>query len=134
MIRKLSETPDAPEKYFTLLAHSAAALQLWYERVKQAPLSPVWPEQDLEQTQQAFDKAYDNWRNLLKDKQPQDLDELVNYKNTKGTSYSSTLRQTVDQLLFHGAYHRGQVNLLLRQNGFEPVAQDYIFWCRNGGF
>ena len=30
----------------------------------------------------------------------------------------------------HGQYHRGKVNLLLRQEGLPPVPPDFIAWVR----
>ena len=34
------------------------------------------------------------------------------------------------QLLLHGAYHRGQIALLLREGGAEPAPTDYIAFVR----
>jgi uncharacterized damage-inducible protein DinB len=44
----------------------------------------------------------------------------------------TTLAETVVQVTSHSTYHRGQVNLCLRDLGAEPPLVDYIAWLWNG--
>jgi uncharacterized damage-inducible protein DinB len=45
-----------------------------------------------------------------------------------GTPAPVTLRDTFVQLPSHSTYHRGQVNMRLRELGSEPPLVDYIAW------
>ena len=43
-----------------------------------------------------------------------------------------TVAETMFQLTSHSTYHRGQVNMRLRQIGVESVNVDYIMWLWKG--
>jgi uncharacterized damage-inducible protein DinB len=44
------------------------------------------------------------------------------------TPAPSTLAETMQQVTMHSAYHRGQVNIRLRELGAEPPLVDFIAW------
>jgi uncharacterized damage-inducible protein DinB len=44
----------------------------------------------------------------------------------------TTMAETMLQVTSHSTYHRGQVNLCLRDLGAEPPLVDYIAWLWNG--
>lgn len=44
------------------------------------------------------------------------------------TPAPSTLAETLQQVTMHSAYHRGQVNIRLREVGAEPPLVDFIAW------
>ncbi len=48
---------------------------------------------------------------------------------TAGTA-ANPLWQTVQHVVNHGSYHRGQVATLLRQLGAKPLFTDFIYFCR----
>jgi uncharacterized damage-inducible protein DinB len=57
------------------------------------------------------------------------------YKNTKGEKCVNTYIEVVLELISHGAHHRGQIELLLRQAGLEPpISTDFIPALRAGRF
>ena len=45
-----------------------------------------------------------------------------------GAPHDATLAETMLQVTAHSTYHRGQVNLRLRQIGGEPQLTDFIAW------
>jgi uncharacterized damage-inducible protein DinB len=47
-----------------------------------------------------------------------------------GKYFENNVQQIMIHLVNHGTYHRGQVAMLLRQKGFEPVNTDYITYDR----
>ncbi|MEX0966442.1 MAG: DinB family protein [Bacteroidia bacterium] len=114
-----------------IFAHIASALAVWHKRAAgDSTKVAIWPDQDLVQTRKDFLRVYSDWSRLLVEVSENDLERSVIYTNSKGERYGSTLREILDHLLLHGAYHRGQINLLLRQSGTEPLATDYIFFQR----
>ena len=58
------------------------------------------------------------------------LEQIVSYKNSKGKEFNNSVRDILTHVALHGQYHRGQINLLLRANEFEPVNVDFITFVR----
>jgi uncharacterized damage-inducible protein DinB len=80
--------------------------------------------------------AHDAIRNVLADLdesqlgRPLDLPWARRVVATLGVEPSAvTLEETLMQLPQHSTYHRGQVNLRLRQLGVEPPLTDFIAWA-----
>jgi uncharacterized damage-inducible protein DinB len=59
-----------------------------------------------------------------------DLDRVMEYKTLKFGVYSNALWQSMQHLVNHGSYHRGQVATLLRQHGAEPILTDLMHFYR----
>lgn len=49
-----------------------------------------------------------------------------------GKAEPVTMEETLLQVVFHSTYHRGQINLRLRELGGEPPLTDYIAWIWMG--
>jgi uncharacterized damage-inducible protein DinB len=56
------------------------------------------------------------------------LKEPLKYTNLKGQTYQYPLGRTMQHLVNHGSYHRGQVTNFLRQLGAQPVATDLLVY------
>ncbi len=50
----------------------------------------------------------------------------IAYQTTTGKPFVNTIQDTLFHVINHSTYHRGQVALLFRQNGIEPLVTDYI--------
>lgn len=59
-----------------------------------------------------------------------DLDRVFEYKTLNFGVYSNPLWQSLQHLVNHGTYHRGQVTTLLRQLGAQPIATDLMHFYR----
>jgi uncharacterized damage-inducible protein DinB len=59
-----------------------------------------------------------------------DLDRVLEYKTLKFGVYRNPLWQSMQHLVNHGSYHRGQVTTLLRQLGAEPILTDLMHFYR----
>ena len=60
----------------------------------------------------------------------EDAARVVTYTNSTGRAFTSTVQEILTHVALHAQYHRGKVNLLLRQAGIEPAPADYIAWVR----
>lgn len=49
-----------------------------------------------------------------------------------GTVGKVTLAQTIQQIVSHTTYHRGQINARLREIGGEPPLVDFVVWVWRG--
>jgi uncharacterized damage-inducible protein DinB len=59
-----------------------------------------------------------------------DLDRVMEYKTLKFGVYRNPLWQSMQHLVNHGTYHRGQVTTLLRQLGALPILTDLMHFYR----
>ena len=59
-----------------------------------------------------------------------DLNRVMEYKTLKFGVYRNPLWQSMQHVVNHGTYHRGQVTTLLRQLGAGPVLTDLIHFYR----
>jgi len=59
-----------------------------------------------------------------------DLDRVFEYKTLKFGVYRNPLWESMQHLVNHGTYHRGQVTTLLRQLGAQPIATDLMHFYR----
>jgi uncharacterized damage-inducible protein DinB len=61
---------------------------------------------------------------------PADLDRVLEYKTMKFGVYTNPLWQSLQHLVNHGTYHRGQVTTMLRQHGAQPIPTDLMHFYR----
>jgi uncharacterized damage-inducible protein DinB len=132
VLRGLGAGP-APERAVALMAHIVAADCLWLDRIEQRrQRMPVWPALTLAECQQGAAGAAREWRALLEATSAGALAAERTYTNTRGERWSSAVGDVLLHVLFHSAYHRGQVAGAVRAAGGEPAYTDYIHAVRSG--
>jgi uncharacterized damage-inducible protein DinB len=119
------------------MAHILSAQKLWLERILKQPQSmPVWPSSTIEDCMALTDEMSKAWRDYLarigNQFAPGSLDDKVDYRNSKGQPWSSRVEDVLMHVLFHSAYHRGQIALQMRASGAEPAYTDFIHAVRQG--
>lgn len=115
------------------LAHVLSAEKLWLERIRKEKQSmPVWPSATIDECAALADQMAAAWRNYLTKLGPDELDEKVEYRNSKGEAWSSRVEDVLMHVLMHSAYHRGQIALEMRSAGTEPAYTDFIHAVRQG--
>jgi uncharacterized damage-inducible protein DinB len=123
------------------MAHILSAQKLWLERIlKQRQSMPVWPGSTIEDCMALADEMSSAWRSYLMQFKsqlgtqlpPGSLDDQVEYRNSKGEPWSSRAEDVLTHVLFHSAYHRGQIALQMRASGMEPAYTDFIHAVRQG--
>jgi len=115
------------DKIISLINHSLNAQQVWNSRILEEQSFEVWQINPFENLQEI------NRSNYLKSIQiieSRDLDEKIEYQNSKGTRFENTIFEMLFQVINHSTYHRGQINSLLKAQGIEPILTDYIFYKR----
>lgn len=124
-------TPATPARPRERFAHIAAAHVLWLARVVGAPPAlAVWPELDVVAALAAVRDAVGRWRALAAD--PALLARRVEYVNSAGRAWDNSVGEILTHVLFHSAYHRGQIASDLRAAGIEPAYTDFIQAARSG--
>jgi len=123
----------AEPKAIRLIAHIVSAEELWLERLQRRPQSlAVWPATTMDECASLIDLVADAWQSYLNQLSPDDYNSEVEYRNSKGELWSSRVEDVLQHVLFHSAYHRGQIALQMRTDGFEPVLTDFIHAVRKG--
>ena len=129
-LRSLETLTSPPERAVALVAHIAATERVWLERALSLPQSvAVWPQWSLSETAKQFSDVLGEWTRLIA---TDDLSREFAYTNTKGQEFRSRLSDVVLHVAFHGVYHRGQIAVLVRQQGGEPAYTDFIQGVRTG--
>ncbi|MCJ8154023.1 damage-inducible protein DinB [Chryseobacterium sp. SSA4.19] len=128
MIKLISEhILKIDEKTISLINHTLNAQQIWNSRILIEKSFEVWqinPFESLEELNHL------NFRKSLEIIEKFDLDQKIEYQNSKGTIFYNGIFEMLFQAINHSTYHRGQINTLLKQSGLEPLLTDYIFYKR----
>jgi uncharacterized damage-inducible protein DinB len=59
-----------------------------------------------------------------------ELDRVMEYKTMNFGVYSNPMWQSLQHLVNHGTYHRGQITTMLRQHGAKPILTDLMHFYR----
>ncbi len=130
LVEHLKSLPHL-ESVMLRLSHIVAAEEIWFERIQtlgHEPL-PLFEAQPPAKLTPRLKKSAQRWLDLVD--QLDDFHKVISYKTTQGTPYQTPLDDILIHVANHGTYHRGQIATILRQEGHEPLATDYILFCRN---
>lgn len=118
------------EKILSVLGHIVAAQYLWLHRIKGLAPADVklWGNYSLDQLNEMAAYIGKEWVDFIQS--TDDFNRELVYKNYTNDPYVNKVEQIMIHLVNHSSYHRGQIALLLRQKGFEPVNTDYITYDR----
>jgi len=114
-----------------LFAHIAAVEHLWYARILgEAPRYAVWPTLSSEESRGVAAEHANLFERLVRESDDADLRRVVEYRNSAGKDYRSTVADIITHTAVHGEHHRGQIALLVRAAGREPPYTDFIQYSR----
>jgi len=115
-----------------LFAHILLAERVWITRLaeKSSAHLPIWSDLALESCEELLHKNHHDFRSFLSNLTEQESEKTVTYKNSTGTEFQDSIKDILVHVALHGQYHRGQINLLLRQSDEEPIGTDYIIFKR----
>jgi uncharacterized damage-inducible protein DinB len=115
------------------LAHIFGAEWLWLERFQgrsPAALPEAAQFNDLPTLRQRWTEFELRLLNFVRGLTQTDLQRVIEYKTLKFGVYKNPLWQSMQHLVNHGTYHRGQVTTLLRQLGAQPILTDLMHFYR----
>ncbi|GAB7386791.1 DinB family protein [Bacillaceae bacterium] len=115
-----------------LFSHILLAEKVWITRLRGSDGSqiPLWSEADMETCAELVQQNAESYTEFLDHLATADLDKVISYTNSKGKAFKNSLREILTHVALHGQYHRGQINLRLRANGFQPIDTDFITFVR----
>ncbi len=115
------------------LAHIYGAEWIWLERFQgrsPASLPDVTQFKDIASLRERWNEYEVRLLGFVRGLKQTDLDRVMEYKTLKFGVYSNPLWESMQHLVNHGSYHRGQVTTLLRQLGAQPIATDLMHFYR----
>lgn len=120
--------PDAAVREY---AHILGCEETWLARMEQRPSrTTVWPDVPVEGLESLAGMVHDGYRSFFGGLDGAALERVVAYTNTAGRSFENSIQDILLHVALHGQYHRGKVNLILRQAGHPPAPTDYIAYVR----
>lgn len=116
------------KKSIKLFNHVLNAHQIWDNRIapQQTPFE-VWELHNIQDLKN-IDKI--NYEQTLQILDKFDLNETIDYSNSKGQAFGNSIRDILFHVINHSTYHRGQIATDFKQNGLDPLVTDYIFYKR----
>lgn len=125
----LAEQPArADAKSMALFSHMLNAHQIWNNRILGQPVGcKVWENRPNDAFATIDRNNYEQTRTILNTVA---LTDEIAYATSNGQPFTNTVYDILFHIANHSTYHRGQIALLFRQNGIEPLKTDYIFYKR----
>lgn len=115
------------------LAHICAAEWIWLERFQGRSPSALPSAGEFESVASLREKWSEQEARLLAfvgKLTQEDLDRVLEYNTLKFGVYRNPLWQSMQHVVNHGTYHRGQVTTMLRQLGATPILTDLMHFYR----
>ncbi|SFB90811.1 Uncharacterized damage-inducible protein DinB (forms a four-helix bundle) [Parapedobacter composti] len=123
------QQPAIDPKSLSLFSHILNAHQIWNGRIsrQQPNKQQVWANRPFHELA-ATDRL--NHEQTLAVLDTHDLTANIAYTTSTGSAFSNTVGDILFHIVNHSTYHRGQIALLFRQHGLEPLVTDFIFFKR----
>jgi uncharacterized damage-inducible protein DinB len=112
-------------------AHILAAEETWLSRLEgRAAITRIWPELDPAQVESLRTQVVNEYDDYIGQIDEAELARLVEYTNSAGTAFRTSCDDILIHVALHGQYHRGKINVYLRESGGKPMPVDYIAYVR----
>ena len=115
------------------LAHIWGAEWLWLERFQgnsPASLPAVGQFNDLPALQSRWQEDQQRLHKFVITLTQDDLNRVHEYRTLSFGAYNNPLWQSMQHMVNHGTYHRGQIATMLRQLNAKPLSSDLIHFYR----
>ncbi|MCU0356882.1 MAG: hypothetical protein MUE95_04830 [Cyclobacteriaceae bacterium] len=130
VLAALKEQQVTDDKILSLLSHVLSAQLIWLHRIVVLPMPEyeLWKQYPIDQLLNMSEEASKRWLKYIEEHES--FDVLLRYHNYIGHSYENKVENIMIHIVNHGTYHRGQIALLMRERGYEPVNTDFITYDR----
>jgi uncharacterized damage-inducible protein DinB len=132
VLTALKEQRCADGKVLMLFGHVLAAQLLWLHRVQGWPPPDValWKPYTTEELTELHAQGAEGWKKFLMHASEETLQHVLHYTNYTGQPFENRVLDILVHTVNHASYHRGQIALRMREQGYEPVNTDYITYDR----
>jgi len=131
LLSALEAMQPSPALAWREYSHVLGAESVWLDRLlSRKQRFPVWPELSASEASALTASLRREYADYLAALTSDSLDTRVAYVNSAGQSFETPVSDILMQVFLHGQYHRGKINLLLRQAGMPPTPTDYSAFAR----
>jgi uncharacterized damage-inducible protein DinB len=129
LIEECNKLKNVPEKSISLFSHVLNAHHIWNARIIGKPCEyDVW---QIHPIKDWGDIHYENQRSSFEiTTNADDFEQRIDYENTEGRLFTSTLQDILFHIINHSTHHRSQISMDFRSNDLDPVPLDFIFYKR----
>ena len=131
LLEIFDQKPASNPRINELLSHMQSTQRIWLDRC-QGRKETVQRFQD--RTQEVIWKdmqqCHEDWTGYVKSLQPADFDKIISYTNFQGDHLANNLTDIITQVTNHGTHHRGNIIVLMKEEGYAPPNLDYISFVR----
>ncbi|NNE35150.1 MAG: hypothetical protein HKN13_07945 [Rhodothermales bacterium] len=133
IIRCVAGMNNVPERILSVVSHLIAAQRLWLDRLHGDEQSmEVWPEMTIDEVKAGIADVTSSWSLFMDNQREEKLLRPIAYKNSQGAPWANRVEEIIQHACLHSAYHRGQIAMLLREEGVDPPPTDFIHAVRSG--
>ena len=126
-VQQHAESSEAWREY----AHVLGAEEVWLARLEQRPSAVVvWPTLTIVEAESLRARLVAGYDTFIGALDEATLSAPMQYRTSAGQPFTTPVRDILMQVALHGQYHRGKINLLLRQDDLAPAPVDYISYVR----
>ena len=124
---RATDDPSAWREY----AHILGAESVWLARLEaRTSRVAVWPALSREEVESLRVELAAGYERYLAQLDTTSLAKVVTYTTSTGQPFASRVDDILVHVALHGQYHRGKINVLLRQQDQLPAPVDYISFAR----
>ena len=116
------------------LVHLCGAEDIWLQRLNGAErgvFMSVEKFPTIAAVKEQWTKVTAGFAVYLESLKDADLEREFSFLNLKGEPVTQLVGQSLQHLVNHSTYHRGQITTLVRQSGGSPVGTDLIAYYRS---
>lgn len=111
-------------KSLELFSHTLNAHHIWNSRIFGIERRlEVWQIHNFEKMGQINDECLLNSIQIIEE---YDFELAIKYATTKGDPMENTVRNILFHVINHSTYHRGQIAMLMRNHGLNPIPSDFV--------
>jgi uncharacterized damage-inducible protein DinB len=129
ILESIAKLPEK-EQCIKFFSHLINSQKKWMARIIEYPNNPEmswWdPVYPFEKLEEEWSNSLGAWIRFLQEKTESSLAEEVLFVGYDGSKFSATLQDIALQLNYHNIHHRAQIQMLIREQGFDAPFVDYI--------
>lgn len=132
LLDTIHQSDDHPE-LLRLLSHILFSERVWIKRMNGENTADleIWAAVDYESCKELVAENKQLVEQFMNELTEDKLLQPVSYTTNAGQDFTNTVEEILMHMALHGQYHRGQINMRIREFGFEPVNVDFITFIRN---
>ncbi|RKR83247.1 putative damage-inducible protein DinB [Mucilaginibacter gracilis] len=119
------------ERIYGLMSHLLSAQRNWLDRCLGIPQSAVlWGQRLPDEMRQDLENYNLAWIDFIESLHDADFAKPITYTTAAGITYTNTLTEIIAHVINHGTHHRGQILILMKEEGYVLPGIDLISYLR----